>query len=313
MSTPKIVFLDAKTVGDIPELEELKSLGDATLYDYTAPAEVNERISDATIVLTNKVKLGAAQMSQAPNLKLICVTATGTNNVDHAAAAKRGIEIKNVAGYAVETVAQHTFAVLLHLLHQIRFYDDHVKSGDYSRGGSFTNLDRPFVELHAKRMGIIGLGNIGRAVARIAKAGFGMEVVYYSTSGKNVQPDYEQLSLEELLQTSDVVSIHAGLNERTMALIGRKQLTLMRSDAILINMGRGGIVVEKDLAEAIDEEQLGGACIDVFEDEPFDLDHPYLKVQRKDRLVLTPHIAWAAVEARRRLMREVLRGVRGER
>lgn len=301
----KIVFLDADTVGDIQALHRLKELGEVTLYPYTRPDDTLMRIQGADIVLTNKVVINASHIDACTQLKLICITATGTNNVDISYAKQKGIAVKNVVGYAVETVAQHTFASLLHLLNQINYYDNFVKTGQYCQSRTFTHIKGTFYELFGKQLGIIGLGNIGKSVARIA-TGFGMKVVYHSTSGNNTEEGYGHLVLNELLSTSDVVSIHAPLNEHTKALINYESISLMKPSAILINMSRGGIIVEADLVKAIDDRLIKGACIDVYEQEPIPTHHPYLNVKEPERWVLTPHVAWAAIEARERLMEAVI-------
>jgi len=305
-----ITFLDSNTISNLNELDLLKQLGEVQLYPNTTEAEVWDRIETAEVILTNKVRITEAHMRHAKQLKLICITATGMNNVDLDFAKQQGIAVKNVVGYARETVAQHTFAVLLHLLHHLEYYDHYVKSGGYSKSAIFTNLSREFFELQGKRMGIIGLGNIGKSVARIAAKGFGMEVVYHSPSGRNSNSEYQSLTLTELLETSDVVSIHSALNEYTQNLIHLERIKLMKSHAILVNMGRGGIVNEQDLAKALDEGLIRGACMDVFEKEPLPENHPYLHLKEKQRIVLTPHIAWAAVEARQTLMQSVLQSIK---
>ena len=299
-----IVFLDASTVGEVPNLESLKELGDVTFYDVTAPEETAERICGADIAITNKVVFTRELMQNAEQLKLICIAATGMNNVDREAAKDLGIKVKNVAGYASVSVAQTTFAMILKLLQNLAAYDNYIKSGEYSRSPIFTNMHQNYHEISGMRFGIIGLGNIGQKVADIAES-FGAEVVYYSTSGKNTGQPYERLELNDLLETSDIVSIHAPLNENTENLIGADQLALMKSSALLINTGRGGIVNEADLAHALDEESIGGAALDVFENEPIKPDNPLLSINNKDRIVLTPHIAWASVEARTQLIEGV--------
>jgi lactate dehydrogenase-like 2-hydroxyacid dehydrogenase len=301
----KIVFLDADTVGDIDALNDLKKLGDVTLHPFTEAQDTLERIQNADVVLTNKVVIKKEHIDVCPHLKLICITATGMNNVPVEYAREKGISVKNVVGYAVETVAQHTFATLLGFTNQIAYYDNYVKTGEYSQNKTFTHIKNDFYELSGKRMGIVGLGNIGQAVARIAQ-GFGMEVVYHSASGKNISNQYTHLSLKELLKTSDVVSINAPLNDFTKDLINYEALKWMKKSAILLNMGRGGIVVEADLAKAIDEKCIKGACIDVYEQEPIPLSHPYLRIEEKDRILLTPHVAWAAREAREKLMETIV-------
>ena len=305
----KIIFLDADTVGDVPNLNSIEDFGDVTFYPTTKPGQTAERIRNADIVITNKVILDQKLMGQAKELKLICVAATGMNNIDREAAKELDIEVKNVAGYASQSVAQSTFAMILHLVQNIPFYDDFVKSGEYSKSKIFTSVDRDFQEISGKRFGIIGLGNIGQKVAQIAKA-FGAEVTYYSTSGKNTDQPYLLLGLEELLKTSDFISIHAPLNENTMALINYERIKLMKSSAILVNTGRGGIVNEQDLAEAIDEGLIRGAAIDVFETEPIPDNHPLLRIKNRERLVLTPHMTWSSLEARMNLIEGIKINIR---
>ncbi|MCR4944142.1 MAG: D-2-hydroxyacid dehydrogenase [Clostridium sp.] len=304
----KIVILDGKTLGNV-DYKKLEEFGQIDYYDTTKAEDVEERIKDASIILTNKVVLNEDNLKDAEKLELICETATGFNNIDIEYAKKRNIAVTNVAGYSTPTVAQHTFATALHLYNKISYYDNYVKSGEYSKSDIFTNLDMPFNDLEGKTWGVIGLGNIGKKVAKIADA-FGCKVVYYSTSGRNNNPDYERVDLETLLKDCDVISIHAPLNEATKGLFNYENLCKMKKSAILINMGRGPIVVDKDLAKAIDEEKIAGAALDVFEVEPMKADNPLLVVEKKERLVLTPHIAWASVEARNRLFNDLIENIR---
>lgn len=304
----KIVILDGKTLGKV-NFERLKEFGDVKYYDVTSKGEVKERIKDANIVLTNKVILNSENLCEAKNLELICETATGFNNIDINYARENGIGVTNVAGYSTNTVVQHTFAMGLTLLDEVSYYDNYVKSGEYSRAGLFTSLNRPFNELHGMKWGIIGLGSIGKKVAKVADA-FGAKVVYYSTSGKNNSDEYERVSFENLLEGCDIISIHAPLNDSTLGLMNYEAFTKMKSTAILINMGRGPIVVEKDLAKAIDEELIRGAALDVFEIEPISEDNPLMSLNKKERLILSPHIAWASIEARDRLFNEVVENIR---
>ena len=300
----KLVFLDVKTLGDVPNLSLFEEFGQVTYYQTTTPEQVAERINAADVVVTNKVRLDKAAMEKAPDLKLVCVAATGINNIDLDYARQAGIQVKNVEGYSTHSVAQLTFALLLHLMHQISYFDNYVKQGGYAQTDIFTHLGDSFQELHGKRYGIIGLGNIGRQVARIAEA-FGAEVVYFSASGQNTNQPYRQLDLPELLATADVISIHAPLNDHTRHLIGARELQQLKQNAILINVGRGGIIREEDLARAIDQDQLAGAALDVFEQEPIKADNPLLTVINKHKLVLTPHIAWGSRESRTLLMEKV--------
>lgn len=304
----KIVFLDIKTVGEVPNMDLLEQFGEVVYYQTTSPDQTMERIDGADIVITNKVVLDEAAISQAPSLKLICVAATGTNNVDKTAALKRGIPVKNAADYSSDSVAQGTFALLLHLLNNIPYFDAYVKQGSYSQSDIFTHVERTFRELRGKRLGIIGLGSIGRKVAKIAEA-FGAEVVYYSASGQSYPTPYQRLSLEELLHTSDVVSIHAPLNDHTFNLLTWDRLSLMKRSAILINAGRGGIINEADLAKALDEGIIAGAGIDVFEKEPIAVDNPLLHIKHKERLAMTPHSIWASVESRTALIEKVAQNI----
>lgn len=303
-----IVFLDFKTIGKVPNENILDSLGDVTMYQTTGPDQTAERIKGADIVITNKVVLDKDLIRQAEQLKLICVAATGMNNIDLSAAEEKGIPVKNVEDYASKSVAQGTFALILHLLYNIPFYDEYVKSGEYSGSDIFTNVDSQYREISGKRFGIIGLGNIGSQVARIADA-FGAEVVYYSTSGRNTDQPWQRLELEEFLQTSDIISIHAPLNENTANLIDYKRLKLMKPSALLINTGRGGIVNETDLARALDEDVIAGAAVDVFEQEPIDRQNPLMEVKKKEKLILTPHMTWASIEARTSLMEGVRQNI----
>ena len=296
----KIVFLDAATMGNV-SFEPFEILGDFTRYESSTPAEAKERVKDVDVLLINKVLVNKELIDSAPNLKLICIAATGVNNIDVEYAASKGIPVRNVAGYSTDSVVQSTFMHMLSRVGGAPYFDESVKSGRYSRSGMFTDPNWNWWELAGKTIGIIGLGNIGRKVASIAEA-FGMNVCYFSTSGTGHCKDYPCLPLEELLRKSDIVSIHAPLNARTENLIGKEQLAMMKPTAYLINMGRGAIVVEQDLAEAVDNGVIAGAGIDVFVTEPIPEDHPYLKMRHPERMRLAPHVAWASMEARQRLI-----------
>ncbi|MGM9979095.1 MAG: D-2-hydroxyacid dehydrogenase [Clostridium sp.] len=304
----KIVVLDSKTLGNV-NFDKLKEFGEVVLYEKTKAEEVEERVKDASIILTNKVILNKDNLKNAEKLEIICETATGFNNIDIEYAKSKNIAVTNVAGYSTPTVAQHTFATLLHLYDKIGYYDEFVKSGEYSKSGMFTNLDKPFNDIEGKKWGIVGLGNIGKKVAKIAEA-FGAEVVYYSTSGKNNNSDYKRVELDELLSESDIISIHSPLNSNTQGLFNYNNLKKMKKSAVLINMGRGPIVVEKDLAKAIDENIIAGAGLDVFSVEPMPEDSPLLKIKNKEKIVMTPHIAWASIEARERLFNDLIENIK---
>ena len=297
----KIVFLDSATLGQDISLEPLAALGELVCYESTAPEKVFERIGDCEVLITNKVRIGKPQIDAAPRLKLICEAATGVNNIDVDYAASRGIPVRNVAAYSTESVVQTTFMHLLKLIQGRGYYDSFVKDGRYSGSGCFTCMDIAFHELDGKKMGIIGLGTIGSRVAQVAEA-FGMKVGYYSTSGTNHSSQYPSLPLDELMAESDVISVHAPLNARTEGLVGYRELSLMKRSAYILNMGRGGIVVEADLARALDEGLLAGAGLDVFSTEPLPAGHPFLTMEHPERLSLTPHVAWASIEARKRLV-----------
>ncbi|AQR93717.1 D-2-hydroxyacid dehydrogenase [Clostridium saccharoperbutylacetonicum] len=303
----KIVVLDGKTLGNVDYIK-LNEFGQVVYYDLTLKEEVAERIKDANIVLTNKVALNEDNLKEASELELICEMATGFNNIDIKYCKEKNITVTNVSGYSTTTVAQHTFAMLLHLYDNISYFDHFVKSGEYSKHNMFTNIEVPYRDLCGKVWGIVGLGNIGKRVARIAQA-FGARVVYYSTSGKNADSDYARVEFESLLKQCDIISIHAPLNEKTEGLFNYEAFTKMKKDAVLINVGRGPIVVDEDLSRALDEEIIGGAALDVFKVEPIPGDNPLLKIKNKERLVLTPHIAWASEEARNRLFADLLENI----
>lgn len=298
----KIVFLDAKTIGDDMDLSGFDQLGEVIKYGFSTAEEVRERTKEADVIVLNKVLVNENTIGEAEHLKLVCVTATGTNNLDKEYLEKRGIAWRNVAGYSTETVAQHTFALLFYLLEKLHYYDDYVKSEKYVGDITFTHFGSVFHELSGMTWGIIGLGAIGRRVADIAKM-FGCRVIYYSTSGKNSQPGYERVEFDTLLAESDIVSVHAPLDENTMGLMDAKAFARMKDTAIFLNLGRGPIVVEKDLAEAINNHIISAAGLDVLSVEPMSLDNPLREIKDSDRLMITPHIAWASVEARTRLMK----------
>ena len=304
----QIVFLDKKTVGDVSNFNLLHKLGTVDVYEHTREDEVIPRATGKEVIITNKVVVSREMMDALPDLKLICVAATGTNNVDLEYAGKKGIAVKNVVTYSTESVAQTTFAMLLHLLNRLSYYDAYVKSGAYAKGEIFTHHGPAFWELNGKRLGVIGLGNIGRRVARIAE-GFGMEVVFYSTTGRNNNINYKRFDLDTLMGTSDVVSIHAPLTETTRDLVDYEKMKLMRPCAIIMNTGRGGIINEADLTRALNENLIAGACVDVLSAEPIKPGNPLLKVLDKEKILITPHMAWASMESRARLIEGVARNI----
>lgn len=303
----KLVLLDGDTLGSDANLEAFNKFGDFVIYPSTSKNDTLDRVKDANIVITNKVVIDKEIMDLSKNLKLICIAATGMNNVDLEYAKKRGIEVKNVAGYSTQSVAQHTLMQVLSLMGKNQFYDNYVKSGQWVKSPIFVNLDRPFHDIEDKRWGVIGLGSIGQKVALLADA-FGCKISYYSTSGTKHSTKYEHLDLEELLSLSDIVTIHAPLNEKTNNLLDKNQLALMKQDAILVNVARGGIVNEQALVDAINSEKIY-ASIDVLTKEPMDANSPYLQIKKADRVLFSPHLAWASVEARKRLIDKVVENI----
>lgn len=301
----RIVFLDVKTIGDDIDLSGFDALGEVVKYPFSTSAEVPERAANADVLIVNKIQINEQTIGQAENLKLVCVTATGTNNLDKDYLDGRGIAWRNVAGYSTESVAQHTFAMLFYLLEKLRYYDDYVKEGRYVNDTIFTHFAEHFYELKGKTWGIIGLGSIGRQVAGIAGA-FGARVIYASPSHSAPQEGYCQVELTTLLAESDIISVHAPLNEYTENLINMDVLKKMKRSCIFLNLGRGPIVVESDLADALEEGVIAAAGLDVLCDEPMSETCPLRRIKDSKKLLLTPHIAWASVEARTRLMAVVL-------
>ncbi len=304
----KIVVLDAQTVGEDVDWSGYEKLGEVVRYPYSATEEVPERVKDAEVIIVNKVLINEQTVGNAKNLKLVCVLATGTNNLDKEYLESRGIIWHNVAGYSTEAVAQHTFAMLFYLLEKLRYYDEYVKDGAYEKSPLFTHFANGFAEIKGKTWGIIGLGTIGRRVAEIAKV-FGAKVIYYSASGAAPQDGYEQVDFDTLLAASDVISVHAPLNEYTENLMNKEAFAKMKSSAIFLNVGRGLIVVEKDLFDALENGELAAAGLDVLCKEPIAADNPLLRIKDSRKLLITPHIAWASVEARDRLVQMVLEQV----
>ena len=305
----KIVFLDVKTIGEDIDLSGFEELGEVVKYDFSSPEEIPERVSDADVIVLNKVRVDEQTVGAAKKLKLVCVTATGTNNLDKAYLEKRGIAWRNVAGYSTESVAQHTFAMLFYLLEKLRYYDDYVKEGRYVNDTIFTHFAEHFTEISGKTWGIIGLGAIGRRVADIARM-FGAKVIYYSASGRPAQEGYEQVDLDTLLRTSDIISVHAPLNEHTQGLMNAEKFHKMKPSCIFLNLGRGPIVAEQDLYDALNTGEIAAAGLDVVCEEPMSAANPLLQIKDSRKLLITPHIAWASVEARTRLMEIVREQIR---
>ncbi|WP_457560687.1 D-2-hydroxyacid dehydrogenase [Caminibacter sp.] len=296
----KIVFLDALTLGDV-DFERFKKFGEVEIYQTTSKEETLSRIKDADIVVTNKVVIDKEIMDKS-NIKFIQIAATGMNNVDLEYAKKKGILVKNVAGYSTNAVIQQTFALVLGLINKVCYFDNYTRK-EYPKSKIFTHIQNWF-EVNGKIWGIIGLGEIGRGVARVAKS-FGADVVYYSTSGKNNNDEFKRVSLDEVLK-SDIITIHAPLNENTKNLLNYENLKKMKEGAILVNVGRGGIINEKDLAQVLEEKNIY-VGLDVFEREPVNPDNPLLKF--KEKTLFSPHIAWTSVEARNKLMDGIYKNI----
>ena len=305
----KIVFLDAKSIGEDIDLSGYDQLGEVVRYPYSTPEEARERTRDADVIILNKTEINEQSIGEADKLKLVCVTATGTNNLDKAYLAERGIEWRNVAGYSTESVAQHTFALLFYLMEKLRYYDDYVKNENYVNDSMFTHFDHRFNELSGKTWGIIGLGNIGRRVADIAKC-FGCRVIYFSTSGKNNQKGYNRVSFDKLLEQSDIVSVHAPLTDDTLGLMNREAFARMKPGAVFLNLGRGPIVDEAALTEALNTGMIAAAGLAVLSQEPMSEANPLRSIKDSERLIITPHIAWASIEARTRLMEIILEQIK---
>ena len=303
----KIIILDRATLGFDIDISVFETLGEVKSYDITKSNETIGRLQDADIVITNKVVISKEVMDSS-NLKLICISATGMNNVDLEYAKQKNIEVKNVAGYSSASVVQVAFSMIFYFVQKLDYYKKYVDEGNWQKSQIFTHIDKPFFELDGKKVGIIGLGDIGRNFAKKAEA-FDCEIVYFSTSGKNSNNAYKKVELDELLKTCDIISIHCPLNENTKDLLNYENMKNIKDGAILLNLGRGGIINETELAKIIDEKEI--YCgIDVVSVEPILESNPLLKVKNKDRLLLTPHIGWASIEARNKLVQMVANNIR---
>ena len=303
----KIVFLDEYSIAG-RNLEKITSQGEYIAYENTKKEDVVERLKGAEIAITNKVVIDGEAMRQLPDLKLICIAATGMNNVDLEAAKELGIEVKNAVGYSTISVAETTITSALALARNVVYFNEYFHDGRYSKADRAFCYDRHTFQISGKKWGIVGMGNIGREVARLASA-FGCEVRYYSTSGIKREEQYPAMELEELLKWSDIVSVHSPLNERTRGLIGREQLQLMKPSALIINVARGGIIDEAALADALDNEWIAAAALDVFSVEPL-RESPLYNIKDKYRLLASPHNAWSAAEAIDRLIECVAENIR---
>ena len=304
----KLVILERNSAGTDVDVSRFEKFGEVTCYPNTVAANTAERVKDADIILANKAPLNESTLKDAPNVKLICLLATGFDNVDLAYCRSRGIKVTNVINYCTSTVAQHTLLLALALSEKIAFYDDYVKSGAYSAQDRFSNFDRTFYDLEGKTWGIIGMGTIGRRVAGLAQA-FGCRVIFYSASGKSTCTDYKRVEFDTLLQESDILSLHCPLSDRTRGLINKDALSKMKETAILVNVARGPVVDTQALYDALITNQIAGAGLDVLEQEPMAGDNPLAQIKDSTKLIITPHMAWASLESRTHLVEEVAKNI----
>lgn len=305
----KVVMLERNSLGVDIDVSCFADFGEFVEYPVSVLSDTAEKVKDADVIIVNKVPMNESTLSGSANLKIICETATGTDNIDLDYCRKRGITVTNVKGYSTETVAQHTFALLFYVMEKLRWYDDYVKSGEYAGQLRFSNFDQSFFEIKGKTWGIIGLGEIGRSVASIASA-FGTKVIYFSASGGNYDVPYERVDFDTLLRESDIVSIHAPLNEYTRNIMDYEAFCKMKPSSYLINVGRGPIINDADLARALNENKIAGAGLDVLGVEPITKENPLGRIQDSRKLIITPHMAWASVEARERLVEEVYQNLK---
>lgn len=302
----KLVFLDTKTLGFDVDLSGFDKFGEVIKYETTNKEETLQRVKNCDVVITNKVILDKEILDKS-NIKLICIAATGMNNIDLDAAKENNIEVKNVAGYSTASVAQLTISIVLKFIQKLDYYVDYTKKGDWVKSDIFTHVELPFHELEGKKWGIIGLGTIGQRVAKIADS-FACDVSYYSTSGKNTNSTYNQKDLDTLLETSDIISIHCGLNDLTHNLLNKTNLNKLKDNCILVNVGRGGIINEEDLVEIFSSKNFY-IGLDVLETEPMKANSPLNKIINNDKVLITPHIAWASIEARNRLINSIIKNI----
>ena len=305
---PKIVILERESVGLDVSVDQINELGEVTVYPVSPIESIAARVRDADIIIANKSPLNEETLKDAPNVKLICEFATGYDNVDLEYCNKRGIKVANVRNYSTAAVTQHTFALCLYILCKLRHYDEYVKSGTYAAQKNFSNFDLTFSELDGKTWGIIGMGHIGSSVAKVALS-FGCRAIFFSPTGRSTCTEYERVTFDELLKESDFLSIHCPLSDITRGLIDYAALKKMKKSAILINVARGPIVNDEDLYRALDEEIISGAGLDVTGTEPMKDSNPLSRFMDSNRLVITPHNAWASIEARTRVVSETYENI----
>ena len=304
----KIVFLDRNTIGFDIETANFRDFGELEEHDSCGVSDSKKYIKDADVVIFNKTVMNEDMLKDAVNVKLLCVTATGYDNVDLDYCKSRKIAVCNVKGYSTPAVVQHTFALALYVLEKISYYDNYVKSGEYCKASGFSNFDERYFELDGKTWGIVGMGNIGRGVAAVASA-FGCRVIYYSASGNNCSDLYERVDFKTLLNESDILSLHCPLSEKTRGLMDIEAFKQMKKSAILVNVARGPVVDEQALYTALTENLIAGAGLDVLGKEPMSIDNPLIKIKDSRKLIITPHMAWASVEARKRCVQEIYKNI----
>ena len=297
----KITVLDSATLGDDLDLSPLSEVGETEIYKNTAPNEVAARIAESDVVVINKIKLNESNLSAAKNLKIICIAATGYDNIDVAYCKEKGIAVCNVVGYSTHSVAQITVATVLSLACHLPEHTETVKSGRYTASGVANSLTPVYHELAGKTWGIIGCGNIGSQVAKVAEA-FGCRVIASRRSGG--------ASVEEVCRESDIITIHTPLNDSTRGLVSREMIALMKKDVIIANAARGAVTDERAIADAVKEGRIGAFGSDVFSVEPFGEDHPFYEIKDKPNVCLTPHMAWGAYEARVRCLAEIVENIK---
>ncbi|MCL2719561.1 MAG: D-2-hydroxyacid dehydrogenase [Lachnospiraceae bacterium] len=304
----KIVILERETIGLDVSVDRFSQLGEVVIYPYSTAENVSERINDADIIIANKCPLNAETLKNAINVKLICEFATGYDNIDLEYCRKRGIKVANVRNYSTAAVTQHTFALCFYILGKLRYYDEYVKSGAYGAQNNFSNFDLPFNELADKTWGIIGMGHIGSSVAKVAAA-FGCRVIFFSPTGKSACTEYQRVEFDGLLKESDFLSLHCPLSDITRGLIDLAALKKMKPSAILLNVARGPLVVDEDLYTALCENIISGAGLDVTGTEPMKESNPLSRFMDSNRLIITPHNAWATTEARNRVVYETYENI----
>ena len=305
----KVIMLDRNSIGMDVDVSIFSSFGEFSEYDTMDFESCRKAIHDADVVIFNKSIMNEEMLRDAKNIKLLCVTATGYDNIDLTYAKSRGIAVCNVRDYSTPAVVQHTFALALYVLEKISYYDDYVRSGEYSNQLGFSNFDEKYCELANKTWGIVGLGNIGKGVAKVAES-FGCRVIYYSASGNNCSDLYERVEFDTLLKESDIISLHCPLTDRTRNLFNLDAFKKMKNSAILVNVARGPVVNDVDLYTALSDNMIAGAGLDVLSKEPMEKTNPLAKLKDGRRLIITPHMAWASVESRTRCMQEVYQNIK---